>query len=148
MNIALDSFDHDILGALIDDSTRTNAELSELVGLSPSQCSRRRAKLEADGVIKGYSARVNEAALGYGIRAITRVSLSAHGEGIAEGFTRFLSLHDEIERAYSITGDADYVLMIRAKNLEHFATFVHTHLLPQKHTMQVRSDIVLLTVKS
>lgn len=146
--ISLDRFDHAILHALMADSTRTNAELSAIVTLSPSQCSRRRARLEQIGIITGYGARVNEEALGYTLRAITRVNLATHGEDNAQRFAGFLERHEEVESAYSVSGDADYVLLLRARDLKAFAAFIHTHLLPQKDIAHVQSDIVLTTIKS
>lgn len=147
-NISLDRFDHAILDALIHDSTRTNANLSEIAKLSPSQCSRRRARLEQIGVITGYGARVKEEALGFTLRAITRVNLATHGEDTGEKFAAFLARHEEVESAYSVSGDADYVLLLRAKGLKAFAEFIHTYLLQQKNVAHVRSDIVLMTIKT
>ena len=148
MTVDLDRFDHALLDALIEDSTRTNAELSQIVKLSPSQCSRRRAQLEASGVILGYGARVNETALGFGLRAITRVRLSTHDDSTDESFASFLNAHDEVERAYSVSGDADYVLTILTKDLASFASFVHRQLLPHPAIAEVRSEIVLMVLKS
>lgn len=146
--IALDSFDHAILDALVEDSTRTNADLSAIANLSSSQCSRRRSRLEKIGVITGYGARLNEEAVGYGLRAITRVNLASHGDGTAQSFQSFLARHEEVDSAYSVSGDADYVLILRARDLKAFADFIHQHLLPHTNIAQVRSDIVLTTVKT
>lgn len=145
--IELDTYDHAILDALIRDSTRTNADLAGIANLSPSQCSRRRARLEAEGIITGYGARVNHALLGFGLRAITRVNLSAHSQKTAERFAAFLARHDEVQSAWSVSGDADYVLLILTRDLERFAAFVHRELLPFEQVSQVRSEIVLMTLK-
>ena len=75
MHKKLDKYDLDILRALERDSALTNARLAELVGLSTSQCSRRRAGLESDGVIVGYHARLDPEAMGRGLRAVVRVNL-------------------------------------------------------------------------
>ena len=147
MTIALDGFDHAILSALQADSTRTNAELAESVRLSASQCSRRRSRLEAEGVIAGYGARLDASRLGFGLKAITRVNLSAHSEKNAEGFAAFLDRHDVVRSAFSVSGDADYVLVIITRDLAAFADFIHRHLLPHPLVAQVRSEIVLLTLK-
>ncbi|UFM65168.1 Lrp/AsnC family transcriptional regulator [Paracoccus sp. MA] len=125
----------------------TNAALSELVNLSPSQCSRRRAALEQAGVIEGYSARLNAARLGYGLRAIIRVNLSSHGQRKDDDFARFVAAHPQIRSAFSVSGDADYVLDVRVRDLEAFSDFIHRHLLPQPQVAQVRSEIVLRTLK-
>jgi len=143
----IDSFDHAILDALQRDGAMTNAALAEVVNLSASQCSRRRAALEATGLIAGYSARLDSIKLGYGLRAITRVNLSSHGQGKEGDFARFLERHDQIRAAFSVSGDADYVLDIHVRDLEAFAAFIHQHLLPHPQVSQVRSEIVLSTLK-
>ena len=74
--VRIDGFDIAILNALQRDGAMTNAALAELVNLSASQCSRRRAALEEDGVIEGYAARLNPQKLGFGLRAIIRVRIS------------------------------------------------------------------------
>ncbi|WP_240643658.1 Lrp/AsnC family transcriptional regulator [Paracoccus siganidrum] len=143
----MDSFDHAILAALQRDGTMTNAALAEVVNLSASQCSRRRAALEEAGVIEGYTARLNPAALGYGLRAVIRVNLRSHGQGKDDDFARFVTGHPMIRSAFSVSGDADYVLDIRARDLDAFADFIHRHLLPHPQVAQVRSEIVLKTLK-
>ncbi|MBU3030533.1 Lrp/AsnC family transcriptional regulator [Paracoccus marinaquae] len=143
----LDGFDIAILSALQRDGAMTNAALAEVVNLSASQCSRRRAALERDGVIQGYAARLNAAKLGYGLRAIIRVNLSVHGQQKGEDFARFVASHPQIRQAFSVSGDADYVLDIHARDLDAFADFIHGHLLPHPQVAQVRSEIVLKTLK-
>ena len=146
-SITLDSFDHALLNALIRDSTQTSAQLSEIVNLSASQCARRKARLEELGIVSGYGARVDNEALGYTLRAITRVNLSEHNQKAAQDFARFLETTPEIEAAWSVSGDADYVLNVLTQDLKSFAEFIHQRLLPHSNVTQVRSEIVLTTLK-
>ena len=146
-NLRMDHFDLAILDALQRDGALTNAALGEIVHLSASQCSRRRAALEQAGLIRGYAARLDAQKLGLGLRAITRVNLRAHGQGHEDDFTRFLRAHPQVHAAFSVSGDADYVLDIRVRDLEAFAAFVHQDLLPHPQVAQVRSEIVLKTMK-
>lgn len=143
----MDRFDSAILTALQRDGSLTNAALAEVVGLSASQISRRRAALEKAGVIEGYAARLSPARLGYGFRAVIRVNLRGHGQGREEDFARFVASQPMIRSAFSVSGDADYILDIRARDLESFADFVHGYLLPHPQVAQVRSEIVLKTLK-
>ncbi|PHQ71938.1 MAG: AsnC family transcriptional regulator [Paracoccus sp.] len=143
----LDGFDIALLAALQRDGSLTNAALAEVVNLSASQCSRRRAALEKAGIIDGYSARLNATSLGFGLRAIIRVNLSSHGQSKEDHFARFVASHPQIRSAFSVSGDADYVLDIRARDLDAFADFIHRHLLPHPQVAQVRSEIVLKTLK-
>lgn len=143
----LDGFDLAILAALQRDGAMTNAALSQVVNLSASQCSRRRAALEQAGVIEGYSARLSAARLGYGLRAIIRVNLSSHGQRKEDDFARFVAARPQIRSAFSVSGDADYVLDVRVRDLDAFADFIHRHLLPHPQVSHVRSEIVLKTLK-
>ncbi len=143
----IDSFDRAILDALQRDGAMTNAALAEVVNLSASQCSRRRAALEAEGLIMGYTARLDGPRLGLGLRAVTRVNLRDHGQGNEGSFARFVEDQPEIRSAFSVSGDADYVLDIKTRDLEAFADFIHRKLLPHPQVAQVRSEIVLKTLK-
>lgn len=146
--ISVDEFDIAILRHLQRDASLTHAQLSDRVHLSASQCSRRRAALESAGLIRAIRAELDGPKLGYGFRAITRVVLARHNAAPAEDFHRFLATEPAIQAAHSVSGDADYVLEIIAKDLTDFADFIHLRLLPQKHVAQVRSEIVLKTLKA
>ena len=138
-----DDFDLGILNALSNDGALTNAQLGEIIGLSTSQCSRRRARLEANNVITGYQARLNPEAMGLSLRAVVRVNLHSHSEDQAKEFASLLRRHTEVADAFSVSGDADYVLIVQCENLTDFASFVHETLLPFDNISQVRSEIVL-----
>lgn len=143
----IDEFDRAILNALQRDGAMTNAALSEVVNLSASQCSRRRAALEAAGLIKGYAARLDAGKLGLGLRAMVRVNLKDHAHDPNSDFAAFLERAPEVASAFSVSGDADYILDIRVRDLDAFADFVHSKLLPDPRVSQVRSEIVLKTMK-
>ncbi len=143
----LDVFDLKILALLQADASLTNSALSKQVNLSASQCSRRRAGLEDAGYIRGYRAELDAAKLGYGIQAFTRVALSSHDETTAGDFAAFLNGLAQVQQAHAVSGDSDYLIHIRAKSLDELAEFIHGHLLPHPRVSQVRSDIVLRTIK-
>ena len=147
MQVSLDKYDRKILAALVQNGALTNAQLSEIVNLSPSQCSRRRINLETKGVIQGYHARLNSEAIGISLRAIVRINLQSHAEDDAKEFLRLLEQQQEVAEAFSVSGDSDYVLILKCENLRTFADFIHTKLLPQKVISQVRSEIVLNEIK-
>ena len=145
--MTLDDFDLKILMLLQRDASLTNAGLAEQVNLSPSQCSRRRSALEAASLIRGYRAELDARKLGFEVEAFTRVTLSAHSETSADEFADFLKRRSEVQQAHALTGDSDYLLHLRLRNLEELAEFIHTRLLPHPRVSQVRSDIVLRTIK-
>jgi DNA-binding Lrp family transcriptional regulator len=143
----LDRFDHALLKALQENSSLSNAALSDIVHLSPSQISRRRTSLERAGIVEGYTAVLNARALGFGLRAIVRINLASHGGPNDETFAAFVGRLPEVNAAYSVSGDADYVLMVHMADLDAFAELIHRKILPHPQVAQLRSDIVLTTVK-
>jgi DNA-binding Lrp family transcriptional regulator len=145
--MSLDPIDLRLLALLQEDASLSNAQLAERIGLSASQCSRRRAGLEEAGYIRAYRADLDARKLGYGIEAFTRVTLSKHSDATAEDFAHFLEGLGEVLAAHSVAGDADYLLHLRVRSLDELGEFVLKRLLPHPHVHQVRSDIVLKTIK-
>jgi DNA-binding Lrp family transcriptional regulator len=144
---ALDQFDLKLLAALEADGRLTNSELAGKVGLSASQCSRRRIKLEEIGVIEGYSARLNGKRLGIGLLALVQVSMSVHSKENAKKFSSFVNAIDEIQEAYALTGDADYLLKVVVPDLKNLSRIINELILPHASVSHVKSSIVLTTLK-
>jgi DNA-binding Lrp family transcriptional regulator len=145
--ISVDTFDLKILGALQDDGRLTNQELAELAGLSASQCSRRRMRLEGEKVIAGYHADLSSEALGFGVIAFIQVTLATHSPDNAKRFRTLVNRIDEIQEAYSLTGDADYVLKAVLRDLKGLSNLVNDVLMPHQSVAHVRSSIVLDRLK-
>jgi DNA-binding Lrp family transcriptional regulator len=144
---ALDSFDIKLLAALEADGRLTNSELAEKVGLSASQCSRRRIRLEEAGIIEGYSARLNASRLGIGLLAMIQVSMSLHSKENAKKFSDFVNAVEEIQEAYALTGDADYLLKVVVPDLKDLSRIINDLILPHASVSHVKSSIVLTTLK-
>lgn len=114
----IDDFDLKILTLLQANGRLTNQELSDLVGLSASQCSRRRIGLEHNHLILGYHARIAPQALGREVLAMIEVRLISHRTEHRERFQALVaSLHSIID-AYKTTGDADYTLKVAVADLD------------------------------
>jgi len=124
----MDSKDRQIIAALQQDGRLTNQELSERVALSPSPCLRRLRLLEEAGVIKGYTAIVDEQAFGLPITAFVRIRLERHSEDIVAAFERKIRSLDSILDCYVMTGDADYLLRVLIESLQDYEQFVRTKL--------------------
>ncbi|WP_409191098.1 Lrp/AsnC family transcriptional regulator [Bradyrhizobium sp. RDM4] len=145
--ISVDAFDLKILGSLQDDGRLTNQELADLAGLSASQCSRRRMRLEQEKVISGYHADLSSEALGFGVVAFIQVTLATHSPDNAKRFRTLVNRIDEIQEAYSLTGDADYVLKAVLHDLRGLSNLVNDVLMPHQSVAHVRSSIVLDRLK-
>jgi len=145
--ISLDGFDLKILRALQDDGRLTNQELAEVAGLSASQCSRRRMRLEEEKVISGYRAELASEALGFGVIAFIRITLATHSPDNAKKFRALVNRIDDIQEAYSLTGDSDYVLKAVLRDLKSLSDIVNDVLMPHPSVAHVRSSIVLDRIK-
>ena len=101
----MDDFDFKILDALQRNGQKTNYDLAELAGLSASQCSRRRAALEEDGVIEGYHAKLSAEKLGLKVQVFVQVTLATHSPDNSKRFAKLISDLDEVQEAYALTGE-------------------------------------------
>jgi DNA-binding Lrp family transcriptional regulator len=144
---SLDAFDLKLLAALQDDGRLTNQQLADLVGLSASQCSRRRMRLEEEKVIAGYHADLASEALGFNLIAFIHITLATHSPDNAKKFRTLVNRVDDIQEAYSLTGDADYVLKAVLRDLRSLSDIVNNVLMPHPSVAHVRSSIVLDRLK-
>ncbi|EFO34184.1 Bkd operon transcriptional regulator [Roseibium sp. TrichSKD4] len=110
MTTSLDTIDHKILKELLTDARLTHQQLSERIGLSPSPCARRIRKLEADGYITGYSARIDEAAMGFGVSIFVSVKLDQQVDNKLVTFEQELSKCPEVVDCWLMTGSFDYLV--------------------------------------
>lgn len=144
----MDDFDLAILDALQDDGRLTNDALAERVGLSPSQCSRRRAALESDGVIERYAALLSAGALGLGVTVFVEVRLATHSPDNSRRFKALIDGLDVVQEAYSLTGAADYLIKMVVPDLPAVSRMLNEVFLPHGSVAHVRSSIVLDGLKS
>ncbi|WGD29927.1 Lrp/AsnC family transcriptional regulator [Ancylobacter sp. WKF20] len=143
----LDMFDLRILRELQEDGRLTNQELSERIGLSPSPCLRRTRRLEEEGLIAGYEARLDASKLGLGVMAFIHVHLERQVEEAARDFEAAVLALPQVVACYSVTGDSDYMLHVVCEDLEGFAHFAHAILMGLPGVRGVRSSLALKRVK-
>lgn len=146
-NERIDGFDRKILSLLQEDARLTNNDLSERVNLSPSQCSRRRQRLEDEGLIKGYRAVLDRDRLGFSLVNVISVTLATHNRDNARRFADLLTRLPEVQEAHALTGEMDYVLKVVTPDLKSLADFVNDVLLPHDSVQHVKTAIVLETLK-
>jgi DNA-binding Lrp family transcriptional regulator len=126
--IKLDRINNRILHELQADGRISNIDLAQRVGLSPSTCLRRVQELERSGVIAGYRAVLDRAALGVGFTAYIAVGLSDHTKASQEAFEQSIVGAPEVRECHNITGVYEYLLRVEVGNLTDYKVF-HTDLL-------------------
>jgi len=143
----MDEFDRKILKILQTDSGISNAELAARIGLSPSPCLRRVKALERAGIITGYAARVNRAALGLKVSAFVEVQLERQTHGVTEAFLAAVDKMPEVVACYLMTGALDFLLHVVAPDLTAYGEFVTNRMLKLPGVKDVRTSFVLKEVK-
>lgn len=143
----IDRFDRKIMTLLQEDARLTNNDLSERVNLSASQCSRRRQRLEEEGLISGYRAVLARDRLGFGLVSMVSVTLATHNRDNAQRFAALVSRLPEVQEAHALTGEMDYSLKVVTPDLKALAAFVNDVLLPHESVQHVKTAIVLETLK-
>lgn len=143
----LDDIDTRLLAALQKDAHLTAQELSERLNLSASQAGRRRQRLEAEGFIQGYTARLDPLRLGLNVQGFVQVHLRTHGPEHSRSFGQLMAARAEIVSAWTMTGDADYLLRVYCADLPSLNRLIHEVLLPHPAVSRVHSQIVMDQLK-
>jgi Lrp/AsnC family leucine-responsive transcriptional regulator len=143
----LDRTDVRILGALQQDARISMVDLAATVGLTPTPCARRVKQLESAGLIQGYAAVIDPRKIGHSIQAVVQVKLEQNTDEIAERFRRTLLERPEVMACHMLTGETDFLLHLVVRDIEALSDFTQRRLMRIPGVRDVRSGIVLETVK-
>ena len=144
---SLDRYDRILLASLQENGRASNVELSEKVSLSPPQCYRRARRLESEGVIRGYVAQLNPAAVGLGVIAYVSLSLAREQFKQARALEGAIRAFPEILECHTVSGDFDYLLKVAATDLKSFSNFLSDRLMQVPGVAGVRSMVCLEEIK-
>lgn len=125
---ALDAVDRRILTALSADARLPNNALAERVGVAPSTCLARVRALRQRGVIRGYSADVDPAALGRPLQAMIAVRLQSGARGHLSRFATRMASLPEVLDVYFLGGADDFLVHVAARGSDDMRDFVVHHL--------------------
>lgn len=143
----LDRVDRQLLSELQQDGRLAVVELAERVGLSPSPCLRRLRRLEENGVIRGYGARLDPQKLGLNIVAYIEVNLDQRSEADTERFQKAVQGEPAIVECYALTGNFDYLLKVAVRDLEEFSDLTMHKLLRFPGVQSITSGMILKVLK-
>lgn len=146
-NPELDEIDRKILRALQADAKTTAGELAEKVGLSPSPCARRVRLMEKAGIIKGYTAIVDQKKVGLPISAFASIKLERQREEDLDRFAEAVSRWPEVVDCYLMTGQRDYLMRIAAADLEAYERFLKDKLTRLDNVASIETSFALGQVK-
>lgn len=136
----LDDVDQRIIAALLSDARTTYAEIGMVVSLSAPAVKRRVDRLRSGGVIRGFTAVVDPAAVGGGTEAF--VELFCTGRTTPAQITQATRRHPEVVGAYTVSGEADALVHLRAADITHLEQALE-RLRAEPFITSTRSMIVL-----
>jgi Lrp/AsnC family leucine-responsive transcriptional regulator len=144
---ALDEIDRKILKLLQKNGRMTNAALAEAVGLTATPMLQRIKKLEQRGVIRGYAALVDPAAVGRGTTAYVLVKQSIHDLDTHARFVEAMGEYSEVLECRHIAGEEDYLLKVVVRDIAEYERFLLHRLTKVPGIDRVKTIFVLSTSK-
>ena len=144
----LDSYDLRILATLQEVGDIGPVELSQIVALSPSQCSRRLQALRKAGYVRAVRAVLEPGLVGIGISAYVLLTMTSHAPEAAEAFHAKMRGLDEVLECQKLTGAADMILKVATRDLASFNRLLTRHVLGAPEVATAQSSIILEDVKS
>ena len=123
-SIKIDAVDRKILRILYQHAKSTNMKLAEMIGLSAAPTLERVKKLERHGLITGYHAGLNYRQLGLPVMAFVWIELKKKSAAVRQKFLAFIQKHPACIECYHVTGMADFLLKIVAKDLHDYQAIV------------------------
>ncbi|MCP4186274.1 MAG: AsnC family transcriptional regulator [Gammaproteobacteria bacterium] len=146
-HLTLDRIDQFIIDELQHNARITLTELSNRVGLSKTPCQNRMRKLEKDGLILGYHARINRNRLGVRHIAFVQVTLSDTRSQALKAFNQAIQTIGEVEQCHMIAGDFDYLLKIRTTDMDAYRSVLGEKVSTLPNVKQTSTFVVMEEVK-
>jgi DNA-binding Lrp family transcriptional regulator len=147
MGHTLDTTDWRILKELMADGSITNVALAGKVGLSAPPCLRRVRALEESGIIAGYTALIDEKALGYELTAFVLVGLHNQAESDLRAFENRVLAWPVVREAYMLSGESDFILKCVSRDLPAFQDFILRDLTPAPNVASVKTNLTIRRAK-
>jgi len=122
--VEIDDVDRRILTALHADARMSNSALAELVGIAPSTCHGRVRRLQEVGVIRGFYADIDPAAIGLTLQAMISVSLQSNARGKIRNFIGQIRRKPQVMDVYFLAGADDFILHVAARDTDDLRSFV------------------------
>jgi Lrp/AsnC family leucine-responsive transcriptional regulator len=145
-DMQLDATDKRILTALQRKGRISNADLSEVVNLSPSACHRRVQRLEEEGYIRDYVALLNPRKMGVPTTVFVEITLQGQADEVLDAFEKAVGRVPDVLECHLMAGSADYLLKVVASDTEDFARIHRQYLARLPGVGQMQSSFALRTV--
>ncbi|WP_351234311.1 Lrp/AsnC family transcriptional regulator [Streptomyces sp. NPDC002133] len=146
--VSLDAIDREILFHLRQDGRLTNVELAKRVGLTPPPCLRRVKRLEESGVISGYRAVIDPAAVGRGLEVLVDVEVSATDRKTVQEFEDTVASYEEVVELRRFFGRPDYFLRVAVADHAAYEAFLTGRLTGLPGVLRTESHLTMKKIKT
>ena len=143
----MDGYDRQILAALQEDADQTAEQMSERVALSPSAIQRRIRRLKENGVIERTVAIASPRSLGSPNLLIVSLEVERERPELLVHLRRWLAAEEQVQQAYYVTGNADFVLIVTAPDMERYQAFMTRLLADNSNVRRYHTNVMLGHVK-
>ena len=144
----MDKIDQRIIRELQLNARLTNQELAEKINLSASPCLRRVRKLESDGILIGYTAKVDQEMYGLPVNVFVSVRLERQNDQSMKDFEEGINKFDQVMECYLMTGNRDYMMRVVSADLKSFELFIRDELTKLPGIASVESSFAFGNVKN
>lgn len=146
-NTKFDFIDRRILEILQENAKITNAQLSKEIGLSPAPTLERVKKLENNGVIKSYHAKLDPAEIGLGVSTFITVTLVGHKKDFIARFVERINSIPEVIECHHITGAGDFLLRVVSSDIASYQKLILEVISEIPEIDDMQSTVILSTFK-
>jgi DNA-binding Lrp family transcriptional regulator len=138
----LDAIDSALLALLQNDARRTNRDLAQALGIAPSTCLERVRSLRRRGLVVGYHAQVDLAAMGRPLQALIAVRVRPPNRAVIDGFRAFVEQLPEVISVFVVSGGDDFLIHVAVRDTDQLQALVLDKLTRRKELADVRTSIV------
>lgn len=138
----MDELDSAIVRELQRDARQTNRELARRLHIAPSTCLERVRALQRRGVIRGYHAEVDMAALDRSVQAFVAVQIRPLSRAVIDGFQAFVTALPQVLAVYVVAGGDDFLVHVAVPDLEHLHAFLVDRLSRRREIVSYRSSVI------
>lgn len=138
----MDELDSAIVRELQRDARQTNRELARRLHIAPSTCLERVRALQRRGVIRGYHAEVDMAALDRSVQAFVAVQIRPLSRAVIDSFQAFVTALPQVLAVYVVAGGDDFLVHVAVPDLEHLHAFLVDRLSRRREIVSYRSSVI------
>ncbi|MEQ4714918.1 MULTISPECIES: Lrp/AsnC family transcriptional regulator [unclassified Nonomuraea] len=142
----MDELDSEIVRLLQTDARQSNRELARQLGIAPSTCLERVRALTRRGVIRGYHADIDPAALNRSVQAMIMVQVRPLSRAVINAFKSSAAAMPEVLSVFVLAGGDDFLLHVAVQDLDHLHSFLLDRLSKRKEIVGFRTSVIFQQV--